>query len=114
MNGIGKQNPDTAKYPDYLIHDNGCVRMDEKVHQFLINQSIGQPIAKYQYEPKSGFIKRGKQHFVPYTRNKFKVHSTITRPHSHPLQFFKDSKNKAISGDIGLSKTSTVYLKKSK
>lgn len=35
-----ESNPDSTKYPDYLIHNKGCVRMNEKVHQFLINQQL--------------------------------------------------------------------------
>lgn len=104
-----EKNPDEKIYPDYIIHNKGSVRMDEKVHQFLINQAVGIPIANYEYKPKSGFIKRGKEHFVPHTRQKYKVHSTMTRPHSHVLQFFKAA-NQPISGDIGLGKNSTTPI----
>lgn len=100
-------NPDTTKYTDYLVHNKGCVRMDEKVHQFLINQAVGQPIANYEYVTKSGIIKKGKEHYVPYTRKAYKIHSNKVRPYSAALQFFK-ANNKIVPGDIGIDKTMTA------
>lgn len=104
-----EKNPDEGKYPDYIVHNKGSVRIDEKVHKFLINQAIGQPIANYEYIPKSGYIKKGKEHFVPQTRNAYKVHSNIARLASTVLQLFKVG-NKSVPGDIGLGKTPTIPI----
>lgn len=106
-----EKNPDDKKNPNYIVHDKGSVRMDEKVQKFLINQAIGISIANQEYKPKSGFIKRGKEHYVPETRIKNKVHSNQTRPHtcSHVLKFFTAS-GKTIPGDIGLTNTMSTTI----
>lgn len=95
-------NPDDSKYPEYMIHDKGVVRADNLVHQFLINNSIGQEIAHYEYEPKLSFIRAQKEHFVPYDRRGNKFETPQSRMQSIALQFFKNN-NKPALGHVGLS-----------
>lgn len=96
---------------DYQIHNSGVVRMDEKIHQFLINSSIGQPIVEYSYEPRHGIIRSTKEHFIPWNRRSNRVETSFARPTSNLLQFFHDSENKPVIGDVGIgSQTSTFTL----
>lgn len=102
-------NPDINNLPAYQVHDYGVARMDEKVHQFLINQAIGQEIIHYKYKPKNGLIKSAKDHFVPWNRRSNAVETIITRPRSMALQFFNDENNKPIIGDVGLGIDKSAY-----
>lgn len=55
-------NPD-AKLKDYIVHDAGTARMDEKVYSFLINNMIGTDVINYSYEPKAAYINSQKKSF---------------------------------------------------
>lgn len=97
-------NPDSsdASLNDYIKHSAGACRMDEKVQQFLVNGAIGQTIASYEYTPRNGLIRTGKEHYVPWNRKDNTVESEKPRGRSISLQFFRDSAKKIVPGDLGL------------
>lgn len=102
------ENPSANLLPLYQVHDRGVARFDEKVHQFLINQAIGQPIAEYSYTPKCSMLKANKDHFVPWDRRGNALESALPRAHSMALRLFETATNVPAIGDVGFGTSTEV------